>query len=351
MSLSSEMESPSGWAILRLLSGPLRGCEYRLTDSTTLVVTENVDALVGRGGGVGVPEFPGNSIVIPMMGGCNFEIFRDENLTDGFHLFVLEDVVEERVCHYLDECRVGLLSFSVRPDGMAWSSSFDPDQSLSQAKKSDARSRMMWSRMMPAVLGSLVLFFFVGASFFLLKKFGEDRHVAEVSALIDGSVEPYRLAHGRDGLVYVFAENERDASWARQVLTREKMNKYTRVSTVKEEEARLDRLLFEKYPSLAFYRLRLTDPVNPTILLSKERSQLGDKEGQEVVASLITWMPYAEKIVKALWSDSLLDDRAKGGLDRMHLAYDRSDSVGSVTYRIQGDLSDSDESHRIWWRL
>jgi type III secretion system PrgH/EprH family protein len=225
---------------------------------------------------------------------------------------------------------------------MAWKPSLDAEKSLLQMPDARVGSRGKWLKIILSALGAIILCVVVGAAFVLFKNFDENKHVAEVSALIEGAAGFYRMAHGRDGLVYIFAENERDASWARQVLTRQKMHNSARVSTVKEEEARLGRLLFEKYPKLAFYRLKLADPMKPTLLLSRERNQLGEKERGDVNASLMRWMPYAEKVVDVLWSDSLLDNSAKDGLDRMHLAYDRRDSENSVTYRVQGNLSDSE---------
>src|SRR5450830_495492 len=336
MSLSFEEAGMEVRATLRLLNGPLCGCEYRLIDKTTLVVAGSAASFLAGGDAEEVPEFPENAIVIPIDGGVNFEIIVDDNARDGFVLRTLHPSVEEQKCEYQNVCQIGPLSFTLRADGADWDSSVVECAPLPVHNLSHARR----SKIIQALFVVSFLFVLVMLGAVLWEAFGENKKVAEIAAVVAGSSESYRLVRGSDGRVYIFAATERDVAWAKQALMREGLAKSAYVSTLRNEEARVRRLLVETYPSLAFYRIRLLDPLKPELLLSQERSLLDVKQRKAVMASMTAWMPYAESVATAIWADAMVDGRAKAELEKMAVAFERSESERGISYLIQGDLSD-----------
>ncbi|PRC93875.1 PrgH/EprH family type III secretion apparatus protein [Solimicrobium silvestre] len=340
MSLHFEVESPQVKAVLRLLSGPLCGCEYQLNDGVTLVVAGAVGTLLGVVDGKelsGMPEFPERAIVVPLEGGRNFEIIIDDNARSGFRLRTLEPQLEEWGCVYQEICQMGSLRFAVRPMDVDWEPGIvEPLLPLTEVVS--LPQRRSWG--VSVLIGAAALVVVLGLVLVLWTVLNEDKRVAEVASVVAGSSDAYRLVSGRDGAVYVFAKNERDVSWAKQALSREGLISAARVVTLPDEEARLGKLLVESYPVLAFYRMRLLDPAKPVLVLSQERAQISSQMSRELMANMMSWMPYAKSIDVVNWSDAMLDERAQAGLDRLGINYDRISNASSVTYVVQSSLTD-----------
>lgn len=341
--MTQHFETPSGpaRAVLRLMNGPLCGCEYRLSQGATLVVAGAASTLLGIVDGneaSALPAFPENAIVVPLEGGRNFEIVLDDNARDGFRLRTLEPQPEEQVRPYQEVCRVGALAFAVRAMDADWAPGIvDAPSVASEEEDAPPRQRSWLLRML---VGVIAMFALLALGLALWMTFKDNQRVAEVAAIVAGSSDQYRLLKGRDGTIHIFADSERDVSWARQALTREGLAGSARVSTLRDEEVRLNKLLPESYPALAFHRVKLADPSKPVLVLSQERAQLSSQVRQALMASLAAWMPYAENISIATWSDALLDEQAKAGLERLGIVYERSDNADSVTYTVQSSLND-----------
>jgi type III secretion system PrgH/EprH family protein len=341
MTLHFESESPDARAVLRLLNGPLSGCEYHLNGDTTLVVAGAASTLLGAMAhkeAAERPVFPESAIVVPMDGGSNFEIILDDNARDGFRLRTLAPQLEEYVRPYQEVCRVGTLAFAVRPADADWAPGIvDALPTAAEPEDVTPRQRSWLIRML---LGVIALFALLALGLALWMTLKDNQRVAEVAAVVTGSSGQYRLLKGSDGAIYIFADSERDVSWARQALTREGLIASARVSTLRDEELRLCKLLLESYPTLSFHRVKLANSARPVVVLSQERAHISSKERQALTASLATWMPYAESIGIATWSDAMLDEQARAGLDRLGIAYERVGNADSVTYTVQGSLND-----------
>jgi type III secretion system PrgH/EprH family protein len=337
MPLSFEAENPEVRAVFRLLNGPLRGCEYGLADGTTLVVVGAQNELLS---GTAMPEFPHNAIVVPLAeGGVNFEIVIGGDVCDGFRLRILDHPVREQAHACQEICHAGARRFAWRPVGVAWA------RGIADAEPAGDGARRRSPAMVRRVLaGTLAMFVVLGLGLTLWMSLKENKRVAEVAAVIAGSSQQYRLATGRDGAVYVFAESERDVSWARQALTRKGLGGAARVSTLRSEEARLNKLLPENYPAVAYHRLILADPARPVLMLSRERAALDEQAQRTLTDRMNQWMPYMQSVAIVYWSDALLDREAGAGLDRLGIPYLRSGNADSVTYEIQGSLNDVDRS-------
>ena len=346
MTSSIETEGPDAKAVLRLLNGPLCGCEYHLRDGATLVVAGAANDLLGspetQDGEqpASMPVFPEHTIVVPMEGGRNFEVIIDDNARDGFRLRTLDPEVEESVQDYQEICHVGTLAFAVRPPHEEWADGIVNALPTPPIEENDRRRRVIWFAKI--LVGVIAVFALTASGLYLWNKFKSDKRVADAASVIAGATEQYRVLNGRDGAIYIFAKNERDASWARQAMSRQGMIGSARISTLRFEEARINQLLQASFPSLAFHRLKLGDPEKPVLVLSQERGQISSQMRKSLTASLNDWMPYAQSIDIISWSDAMLDAQAKRGLDQIGVDYERVANAGSVTYTVQKGLSDID---------
>lgn len=341
MTLHFEEDSLHARAVLRLMNGPLRGCEYQLTDGATLIVAGAAGDLLGALGNkdaAELPSFPEGAIVVPVEGGSNFEIVLDDNARSGFRVRTLAPQISEQVRPYQEICHAGALAFAVRPADEAWAPGIVNMPIASGVEEREPPRRSSWR--VAALLAVMAVFTLLALGLMLWMNFKDNKRVAEVAAIVAGSSDQYGLFKGRDGAVHIFAESERDVSWARQALAREGLIASARVSTLRDEEVRLNKLLLESYPAIAFHRVKLADPSRPMLILSQEREQLSNQVRQALTANMMAWMPYAENIGIATWSDAMLDEQAKAGLDRLGIAYERTANSDSVTYVVQSSLND-----------
>lgn len=65
------------------------------------------------------------------------------------------------------------------------------------------------------------------------------RQAAELDSLLGQEKERFQVLRGRDKMLYVAAQNERDTLWARQVLARGDYDKNARVINENEENKRI----------------------------------------------------------------------------------------------------------------
>ncbi len=65
------------------------------------------------------------------------------------------------------------------------------------------------------------------------------RQAAELDSLLGQEKERFQVLPGRDKMLYVAAQNERDTLWARQVLARGDYDKNARVINENEENKRI----------------------------------------------------------------------------------------------------------------
>lgn len=338
MSLSSEVDSCKDKAIIRLLNGPLNGCEYRISKGITLVVAQRARDLTGRQDYAEIPEFPENALVLAVEGGVNFELTILEEDTDNFLLRSLfpEPVVTTH--RYHESCQVGALRFSVRPIDTMW----QPESiSVAAAVASGSSSRKRSKLLMLLLVAVMVLA--LGASGVKLwMVLSEKKQETRLAKIVAGSSEPFHMARGRDGQIYIFANTERDVSWARQALMRAGLTDSVQISTLQTEELRITHLIQSSYPALNFHRIKLDNPAKPLLLMSGERGYIDEQTRRQLVADMMSWMAYADAINHATWADAMLETQAKSGLDLLGIPYARVIGENVVNYSIVGDLDDID---------
>ncbi|WP_053214279.1 PrgH/EprH family type III secretion apparatus protein [Pseudomonas sp. Q12-87] len=322
-------------SIVRILNGALQGCEFPVGKSTTLFVVGPVDLL---GDGARSASVPVEAIFVPLEeGGRNFEVLADQATTDGLPLRLLGDSVEVRHCAFQTRVQVGGLLIALRPEGQPWAAEC---LGHSPGVRSDAfvgrgAHGMRWGA---GALALIVLITGVG-----LWSMPGATPETDIRALITGASAQVQVLSGRDQSVYVFVSSERDAGWSRQVLTRHNAPN-GKVIMVNQERRRLEQVLADHDPQLAWHFLDLKDPSMPRLVLSAQRNLLTPEKQARLIDRLLAAAPYARDVVVQMQDDKLLADLAQGGLQRLALAFNRVEHLDSVTFAVEGDLQDSELS-------
>lgn len=321
--------------VLRILNGPLQGCEFPLANTTTLFVVGTVDVL---GEGALTASVPADAIFIPLEeGGCNFEVLADQVTPDGLPVRLLNDSSETRHCALQTRVQIGGLHIALRLEDQSWA-----PELLGQplASTIDAAAVQWWRGSSTRWLASgLALAALIAAAG--LWSVPGPAPETDIRALIAGASAEVEVLRGRDHGVYVFVSSERDAGWSRQVLVRHDTLS-GKVLVREQERRRLEQLLVEHDPQLAWHALDLKDPSLPRLLISAQRNLLTPNKQAKLLDALLAAAPYARDIEVQMQDDNLLANLAQEGLQRLSLAYNRIEHQDSVTFAVAGNLQDSE---------
>ena len=332
MNTMQDIPTPS-W-VLRVFNGPLQGCEFKLAERRTLFVVGSHDRLCDR-----QPlSMPADALYIPLdLDGCNFEVLIGDTSLDDVTLRILLDAqTEERTCSKQTLERVGGLRFALRPEDEPWDHAL-----LAVAESAPAAARVEpGSKAFPKWLGAagLSVAVLLAAGWFVSRP----NPVANIQVLIGRASGGFTVLPGRDQTLYAFAASERDASWGRQVLERNKSQPSTTVVTVADEQDRLQRLLANAEPALAWHSIDLSRPAVPQLLVSNQRNLLTPALQQRLTHLLREAAPYADDVVISGRDDQQLAGLAEQGLKRLGLSYHRSVQANSITFTVQGALADTE---------
>ena len=321
--------------VLRILNGALQGCEFPLGESTTLFVVGAVDLL---GEGVLTASVPADAIFVPLeSGGCNFEVLAGQVTPQGLPLRVLDESMEIRHCDFHTRVQIGGLQIALRPDDQPWA----PELLGLQPRASCDAVAVVWWRAPWSgwVASGLALVALVTAVAFGAVPGSTPE--ADVRALITGASDEARVLSGRDNAIYVFVASERDAGWSRQVLVRHNTLN-GKVLVMDQERRRLEQLLVDLDPQLAWHAIDLKEPSVPRLSLSAQRNLLTPHKQAKLLEVLLSAAPYARDITVQMQDDSLLVDLAQEGLQRLSLAFSRIEHEDSVTFAVAGNLQDSE---------
>ena len=336
-------------AVLRILNGPLQGAEFPLEHARTLFLVGPQAAWSDTAHSTVLEE----AIYVPLeQGGCNFEVLLNDNQRDACTLRVAaaQDSIEHEA-RYQTRIQVGALVLAIRLGDETWADEVLSEQPPAIEESSAHVGSSMAPRVLPVV--GLVLAAVVAAGTWLALR---ENPVAGIEQLLAGASGALQVVPGRQGSMYIFAHSERDASWARQVLARSGKPETTVVS-VHDERDRLQRVLAERFPTMAWHRFDFSDVANPQLWVSRQRNDVDAAAQQVLQQALLTEMPYARQVRIAFADDRLAARRAEEGLARLGIDYRRLDKHDSVTLSVQGALQDSEllavrdyvnEYYRLW---
>lgn len=338
MTAVSSISDKTGAITLRLLNGGLRGCEFQLAPGKTLFIVKNENDASGE---VGVPDLPEDAIYIPMaQGGVNFEVWVGKELGEGITVRVLDRAgAHDIACTLHTICKVGTVEFALKRHMELWQEKilFYPrvlavptPMKITPAKKNPPYLIFL-------VSGTLALALI---AYFWKPLFNPQHQTAALMALLNDSTGKLHVFKGRDNIFYVIADNERDASWAKQVLVRNHFSKPVKVATYTEEENRIAQQISDNNPVFSYYALRLQQPDQPKLLFSHERAELNTEAREALLHKLEQWLPYATQVTLIPIADATVVKQARAGLDRLGISYTQTNQTAGTNFTIRGQIED-----------
>ena len=335
--VNTMQDNPAAHCVLRIFNGPLQGCEFALAQRRTLFVVGGESEFCSQDRPLSVPE---DAIYIPLeSGGCNFEVLLDDNGRTGCRVRLLRaEGAEERLITFQELENLDGLQIALRLADVAWLETLLLPPASGPVASEPIKVPGTVSQRVAAGIGATAL---LVALILVGWQFSRPGPVSNVEALIMGAHTSMTVLYGRDREVYVFADSEREASWGRQVLVR---NGYvaTQVLTRYDEQARLEKLLLDLMPGLAYHRLDLSNPALPRLLLSVQRNTLTVEARSRLQQALYIAAPYATEVQLLNRDDKSIAGLAEENLKRLALPFTRQEHADSVTFTVEGSLEDGE---------
>lgn len=320
--------------VLRILNGPLQGCEFPLSEPRTLFIVAPVELL---GEGACPISVPPDAIYVPLeSGGCNFEVLLDAEVQGGVTVRLLVEPTQTRFCAFQRSEHLGGLHIALHAHDQQWVPEPPqlqrPDASQAAAPPWAQGNRVKW-------LGGGLAMGLLAVSLGVWS-LPQPTPETDTRALIAGASADVEVVQGRDQMTYVFVSSERDAGWSRQVLMRSGRQS-GKVLVIDQERRRLEKLLLDHDPQMAWHALDLKDPSVPRLLLSAQRTVLTPALQTKLIDALLEAAPYARDAVVQMQDDSMVADLAEKGLQRLALGFSRTEHGDTVTFAVEGNLQDS----------
>lgn len=324
--------------VVRLLNGTLKGCEYHLSAGKTLFIAADEMELSHEP----LPSFPEDSVLIPADGdGVNFEIVVPDSTGQGVLLRELRDnAARERMLESQRPYRVGDLVLAIRCEDENWSEEILEYQADAAVNPPPVRKTWRKKGIIAAIVCTAVI-----ASVLAIFQTNRDIRQREIVALagrLTNEPEKFRILSGRDGQIYVLANDDRDAAWGRQSLVRLKPDQQVNIASYQEEIQRIERWIGNNYPFLKLHQFKLDQPTLPSLLMSRQRTQLTGQQKQGLREDLLKVVPYASDIQFDDIDDRAVAEDAEAGIKKLAVPYTRQDNADSVTFIITGSLNDGE---------
>lgn len=313
--------------VIRLLNGPLQGCEFLLAPGRTLFVVGQPATFIASDR---LPEFPNDTLYIPLdAGGINFELHNGESL----ELQELGDSAGARRQVELNRLQqVGELTFALKHESEIW-----PAGLLSTVETPLAPPR---PKARNALIAAAVVIGLLLAGIGYKTWHMPQRQFASLSENLGNDAQRFTIMPGRDNLIYVATHSERESFWVHQEILRSQYRGQVRVVYPAQENERVGRWLSIYYPSLSWYRLQLSNPLQPQLWVSQQRTTLNEAAREKLTHDLLAQLPYAETIKIMQMDDAAAANQAESGLVRLGLPFTRNDRGDGVSFSIRGELDD-----------
>lgn len=319
--------------VIRILNGPLRGCEYPLQAGKMVFIVGKDSVMIEHDF---FPTLPDNTIYVPLeQDGINFEITTENNAPEDKQLLLHEFRGNGFHARYVDcnmPVRVGGLDIAIRHYDQEWSASV-----LSYPETGDREKKR--HRGYPVLIMLVLAVIISGVTWSLNTP---QYKTTELNALLGDERHRFNILSGRNHLYYIIAQNEQDRLWAHQVVIREGYGDSVLVTDTEEENKRVAKWFDSHYPMLAYYRLHLDIPEVPRLWISRQRTVL-EASGHEVLTEdLMALLPYARSVDIVPVSDETALSQAEEGLRHRKIPFYRKNSEGELTFIISGELSDTE---------
>ncbi|MFQ6283755.1 PrgH/EprH family type III secretion apparatus protein [Yersinia enterocolitica] len=325
--------------VLRVLNGLLNGCEF-------VIVSERLLVVVGADSGANsletIAELPDDTLFIPQNeNGTNFEILLNKEDENDVRLRELtEDEPKISSISLNSRVQVGNVIFAIGEQDKKWMPDvlgYVIEKTIDESKQSATEKKR---NRFYSILAVLIFIIVSSVTYWFYDSM--DSHLRRLNKVLVNTKKELILAHGRDNITYVFAENERKAIWANQVIERGDYTGSVRVIFPEKESERIYSWLSNYIPKVKYFRLQLNNTLTPRLLISKQRSNLTTEQIEEIRTQLMSIMPYAKSVEIVEINDTDLISQAEEELGALSLSYKRNQMNDYISYSIEGELNDSE---------
>jgi len=334
MNNDSGKKAVSDTIVVRLLNGILRGCEFSLDEATLFVMTKERDLSTQQQSTV----LPDNMIFIPASGSSgNFELIPPA--ADATSVLIRELTEAGNVERYIgwqQTEQVGDLIFAVRRQQESWHKAVldYPVHDMPVMNASSPKNHYFWL----AGLVSTFMAAAIAAGWYYVES--PQKQLAEITDIIGGGAENYDVLPGRDKVRYVIVSDKNAMSWARQALIKIPPSSTVIVTNSREEEQKVAQWLKKSWPAVKFHRVNFSNPRQPELIMSQERSQLTIQQEAVLRKQLMQHIPWAKTITFSAVKDTLVTAAAEHALAKIAQDFSKDTTRDGTTYIIHGELDD-----------
>ncbi|EFE3926238.1 PrgH/EprH family type III secretion apparatus protein [Escherichia coli] len=321
---------------IRLLSGPLNGCEYEILNGRVLVIVGN-DVSLGRSDSFS--ELPENTIVIPygeLTGSFEVIITTDPDLVVTIRELTAQEP-EDRTLTLNQQIEVLGLKFAVKVKNEVWQYSIPGivENNITSTRQHFFRSTLF------KYVTLFFLFAIIFIAFYIVNA-SNDPQLSHIDKILVNKNRNYEILYGRDHVIYINTNSLDEAVWVKQALEKNQPGKPVRVINPDDESIRIFSWLADNFPDLQYFKLQLLDASNPRLTVSKQRNAITQQLIDNLIKGLLQTMPYASNISIAVLDDNVLESQAIETLSAIGLSYEKYKTANNVYFNIIGTLSDSE---------
>lgn len=321
---------------IRLLSGPLNGCEYEILNGRVLVIVGN-DVSLGRSDSFS--ELPENTIVIPygeLTGSFEVIITTDPDLVVTIRELTAQES-EDRTLTLNQQIEVLGLKFAVKVKNEVWQYSIPGivENNITSTRQHFFRSTLF------KYVTLFFLFAIIFIAFYIVNA-SNDPQLRYIDKILVNKNRNYEILYGRDHVIYINTNSLDEAVWVKQALEKNQPGKPVRVINPDDESIRIFSWLADNFPDLQYFKLQLLDASNPRLTVSKQRNAITQQLIDNLIKGLLQTMPYASNISIAVLDDNVLESQAIETLSAIGLSYEKYKTANNVYFNIIGTLSDSE---------
>lgn len=321
---------------IRLLSGPLNGCEYEILNGRVLVIVGN-DVSLGRSDSFS--ELPENTIVIPygeLTGSFEVIITTDPDLVVTIRELTAQEP-EDRTLTLNQQIEVLGLKFAVKVKNEVWQYSIPGivENNITSTRQHFFRSTLF------KYVTLFFLFAIIFIAFYIVSA-SNDPQLRHIDKILVNKNRNYEILYGRDHVIYINTNSLDEAVWVKQALEKNQPGKPVRVINPDDESIRIFSWLADNFPDLQYFKLQLLDASNPRLTVSKQRNAITQQLIDNLIKGLLQTMPYASNISIAVLDDNVLESQAIETLSAIGLSYEKYKTANNVYFNIIGTLSDSE---------
>lgn len=343
MTENSEDVEATGLYVIRFLNTQLKGCEYQITEVESHFFVGPQEDLYSK---QELLISPGNIFIPDQYITAIFDIRVDADSSEPVIIGVSHAPGEKTHLAYQHVHSYAGVNFALRKlTDEGWSDeveNFNPSVATAEPRGVVKSNKTLFGWVNISVF-ILLICAFAGFTWFHYNNEEGERNT--LLNLMGGDQQSYFVSRGQDAKWYIFTENRQEHDWVLRAIQKSGNFDRSVVISKRDERLWLANEISVRWPTIKFHLIRLDDPENPEVVLSKERGAMvpgSDAEFKALQTGLLNLLPYAKKIHFSTISDEIVARQAEQGLKKIAAIYSKKKQSDSLTFTFRGSLNDNE---------